>query len=248
MKNIITAFTDNTAYGKAALAHAQKLSQIFDAEINVVSLHKKTDLRSIFAATELGDLLCMVMPVVPSKKLGFFHGKNTRKWIRKSRVPIIIIGNKEPKNDDYQQIILPLDINCQEKELALWASYFPAYFQKNCPQIPKENVLIHIIFNQYKDELLHKKIQSNIDFVTKMFNNLEVSYQLHPFTKVNNIYTFGLQFAKDQGNSILLFLMTEHYSLIDLIFGPIENQIFGNIEDIPVLCLNGRGDLVTLCR
>jgi hypothetical protein len=248
MKNIIIVFTDNTPYGKTALAHAQKLSQIFDAEISAISLQEKSDLRSIFATTEIGNILCMVMPVVPSKKLGFFHVKNARKWICKSRVPVITIGNKKPENDDYQQIILPLDINCKEKELALWASNFPAYFQKNCPQIPIENILIHIIFNQYKDELMHKKVQHNIDFVTKMFNNLEVSYQLHPLTKVNNLYTFGLQFAKKQRNSVLLFLMTEHYSLIDLIFGPVENRILGNMEEVPVLCLNGRGDLVALCR
>jgi hypothetical protein len=247
MENI-TVFTDNSPYGKAALAHAQKLAQIFDAEINTVFIHEKAVHKLIFSATEVENTLCFVMPVALSKKLTFFNIKNARKWIRKSRIPVLVVGDAAPKENDYQQIILPLDINCQDKELALWASYFPAYFQKNCSHVPKENLLIHIIFNQYKDELLNQKVQNNIVFVTKMFDNLDAPYKLHPFTGIDNIHTFGLKFAKQTENSVLLFLMTEHYSLIDFIFGPVENRILGNKENIPVFCLNPREDIFVLCR
>jgi len=248
MKNKITAFTDDTLYGKAALAHAQKLAQIFDAELYTIFIDKKTDLRTVFSATEDGNTLCFVMPVAQYRKLTFFDIKTAKKWIRKSRVPVLATGNVMPKENDYQQIILPLDINCQDKELALWASYFPAYIKKNCPHIPIENLLIHIIYNQYKDELLRQKVDNNIDFVTKTFNNLEAPYKLHSFTNVDNIHTFGIKFAKKTKNSMMLFLMTEHYSLIDLIFGPVENKILGNNEQIPVLCLNPREDIFVLCR
>ncbi|MCL2168151.1 MAG: hypothetical protein FWH59_03365 [Lentimicrobiaceae bacterium] len=248
MKSFITVFVDDSSYGKAALAHAQMLAQIFDAEINPISLYPKIDLSAFFSASEEENRLCIVMPVAHSKKLTFFNTKKARKWIRKSRVPVFTIGNREPGNNDYQQIVLPLDIHCQEKELALWATYFPSYIQKNCPTIPKDNLLIHIIYNEYKDELLRKKVQNNIEFITKMFNNIEVPYQLDRFTNVDNIHTFGLQFAKQTGNSVMLFLMTEHYSLIDFIFGPLENRILGNKENIPVVCLNARDDIFVLCQ
>ena len=248
MKNAITVFVDNSVCGEVALAHAQRLAQIFDAEINEVFLHKNTDLRAVFAEAENDNILFFVMPVADSKKRAFFNAKNARKWISKSRIPVFTVGNRMPEKGDYQQIILPLDINCQDKELALWASYFPAYFQKNCAHIPKENLLVHIIFNQYKDELLRQKVENNVAFVTKMFNNLETPYKLHPFTKIDNIHTFGLEFAEEIGNSIMLFLMTENYSLIDLIFGPIDNKILGNKENIPMLCLNPREDIFVLCQ
>jgi len=248
MKNAIIVFIDDSVYGKVALAHAQKLAQIFDAEINEVFLQKNTNLRAIFSDAENDNVLFFVMPVNDSKKSAFFNIKNARKWIRKSRIPVFTVGNRMPEKGDYQQIILPLDINCQDKELALWASYFPAYFQKNCAHIPKENLLVHVIFNEYKDELLRQKVENNVAFVTKMFNNLETPYKLHPFTKIDNIHTFGLKFAEKTGNSIMLFLMTENYSLIDFVFGPIENKILGNKENIPVLCLNQREDIFVLCR
>ena len=248
MKSFITVFVDDSSYEKAALLHAQVLAQIFDADIKSVVLNKKMDLRTVFSTADEGNTLCFVMPVAHSKKLTFFNTKKAEKWIRKSRVPVFTIGNTDPNDNDYQQIILPLDIHCQEKELALWASYFPAYFQKNCPHIPKENILIHIIFNEYKDELLRNKVRNNVDFVKKMLDNLEVSFQLHSFTKVNNIHTFGLQFAKETGNSVLLYLMPEYNSLADLIFGSIASKLLDNKEQIPVLCLNAREDVFVLCR
>jgi hypothetical protein len=248
MKSFITAFTDSSSLGRAALAHAKLLAQIFDAEINIISLNKKTDLSAIFSNAENDNILCIVLPVASSKKNIFFNLSSARKWIGKSRVPVFTIGNSEPKENDYQQIILPLDINCQEKELALWASYFPSYFQKSCPHIPKESVLIHILFNQYKDELLRQKVQNNIDFTKKLFDNLGVTYKLHPFTKVDNIHIFGLQFAKRTGNSVLLYLIPEYYSLIDLLFGAVINKLLGTKEQIPILCLNAREDIFVLCQ
>ena len=247
MKNKIIVFTDDSSFGKAAFEHGKKLVQIFDAEISIVSLKEKKDLKALFSAKN-DNTLCFVMAVAHSKKDTFFHKKNARKWIKKSRIPVFTVENYESETNDYQQIILPLDINCQEKELALWASYFPAHFQKNCPHIPKENILLHIIYNQYKDEFLHKKVQDNIDFVIKMFDNLDVSYKLHPFTKIDNIHTFGLQFAKNIKNSVLLYLMPEYNSLIDLLFGTVSNKLLGNKEQIPVLFLNAREDIFVLCR
>jgi len=244
----IAVFTEDSIYGTAALAHAQKLSQIFDVEINTIPLHEKTNLDAVFSNAENDNTLFFVMPVALSRKLSFFNLKKARKWIRKSRIPVLTVGNKEPAEADYQNVVLPLDINCQEKELAQWASYFSAHFQKNCPHIPKENISIHLVYNQYKDKLLNQKVQNNIAFVTKVFDNLEAPYLLHPFTKVDNIYTYGLQFAEKIGNSILLYLLPKHYSFIDLIFGPVANKILGNKEQIPALCLNAMEDNFVLCQ
>ncbi|MDR2972399.1 MAG: hypothetical protein LBU83_10800 [Bacteroidales bacterium] len=248
MKNVITVLADDSVYGKNALAHAQKLAQIFDADVDEISLLEKQNLDAVLDASEEGNILCFVMPVAPSKKLAFFNPKKARKLICKSRAPVFTIGNNEPKENDYQQVVLPLDINCQDKELALWASYFPTYIQRNCPHIPKHNLLIHIVYNQYKDELLRKKVQNNVEFSTKMFDNLEVPYKLHPVTKINNIHTFGVEFAHTIGNGVLLFLMTEHFSIIDLLFGPVEHKILGNRYNIPVLCLNAREDIFVICQ
>jgi hypothetical protein len=248
MKNVLTVLTDNTSYGKAALAHAQKLSGIFDADINTVLLTEKKNLQTLLSDVNADNSLLFVMPVATQKKNSTFNLRSARKWIPKSRVPVLAVGNKEPENDDYQQVVLPLDLNCREKELALWASYFPTYFQKNCPNIPKENHLIHIIYNQYKDELLKNKVQNNIDYVVKLFDNLYVPYQIHPFSKVDNIHTYGLKFAKEMKNSVLLYLIPEHYSLIDMIFGTVVNKLLDNTDNIPVLCLNARDDLLVLCQ
>ena len=246
MKNNITVFTDNSLYGQVAQLHAQKLAQIFDAEIHYVEVLKTNDFRNV--SIEVGERLFFILPIVSPKCHQLFNLKKVKKWIRRARVPVFITGISKPNIDDYQQIVLPIDLNCQEKELALWASYFPAYFQKNCPQIPKENVLIHIIYNQYNNDFLSKKVLNNIEYVMKLLDNLKVHYKLHSFKKVNNIHTFGLQFAKNIENSILLHLIPAHNSLIDMFFGPIVTKLLNKKEHIPVLCLNAREDILMLCR
>ncbi|MDR0206370.1 MAG: hypothetical protein LBI45_03825 [Bacteroidales bacterium] len=247
MKNVITIFTVGNFFLDAAMEHGKKLAKIFSAEIEVVAVNHTTSPIDYFSDNDNNRLL-YVMPVSPNYKLTYFSQRYARKWIRKSRVPVLVVGDNEPKEQDYQQVVLPLDINCQEKELALWASYFPTYSQKNCPHIPKENPLIHVIYNQYKDELLRQKVQNNIDYVVKLFGSLEVPYQLHPFSKIDNIHIYGLQFAKALKNSVLLYLIPEHYSFIDLFFGPIVKKLLDNKENIPVLCLNARDDLFVLCQ
>jgi len=248
MKNKILVFFDDSALGKSALEHGKLLSQIFDAEVDTVCISRNKDDKTFSSATKTDNIICAVVPVSQSKKSSIFSYKHVKKWIRKSRIPVLTIGNNKPDINDYQQIVLPIDTNCQEKELALWASYFPLHFQKNCPDVPKENILIHIIYKEYREELLSKKVQNNLEFTKKMFDNLEVLYEWHPFTDVNNIHIFGLQFAKTIGNSVLIHLVPKHNSLIDLFFGTVTSKLLGNREQIPVFCLNAREDIYVLCK
>jgi len=245
MKNKIIVFIDNSDLGKAALAHGKMLAQVFDTELQQITIQKKTDFNAVLNSD---DVHCFVMPIVSKREHPFFNIHNAKKWIKKSRVPVITIGDFEPKTNDYQKIILPLDINCQEKELAQWASFFSVQIQKNCPNISKEKVLIYVIYNEYKTQFLQKKVQNNIEFVKKMFARLEVDYEIHPFKKVDNIHTFGIQYAKKVENSILFYLIPEHNSLIDLIFGSVLNKIMKNKKSLPVLLLNAREDLFVLCQ
>ena len=86
---------------------------------------------------------------------GFFTVKKALKLIRQSRFPVMVVKcgvDEEDAKDWYKDILLPLDIERQNKEKALWAGYFSRFYGST----------IHILYPKYKDEGLAKLVYDNV--------------------------------------------------------------------------------------
>ncbi|MBO6080085.1 MAG: hypothetical protein J6P54_03870 [Bacteroidales bacterium] len=169
-----------------------------------------------------------------------FTAKKAIKFIRQSRFPVMTVTFAYPDATYYKHIMLPLDIERQNKEKALWAGYFSRFYGS----------VIHILYPKYKDEGLAKLINDNVAFVEKLYENLEVTYEKHETQPQKYFDAYALTFpliehvGTHAGASVIM--MTRYYTLGDVLTGPRERKIIGKTP-MSILCINQRDDLYVLC-
>lgn len=268
----IIAIADNSEYGTSAIRHGGILAAIFkstltiitnfsfsknknqsentpkeqlelsnqliqnDIEVFLLSNPFSTD--NIYSYADETNTIMFVIGVQRKGKDSLFNLRKARRFIKPSRLPVMTVGLKLPDNNIFRQVMLPLDIDRQHKEKALWAGYFSRFYHAK----------VHILCGSYKDQLLKQKVKDNIDFTKKLYQNLEIDYEMHDFEhNIDDIDRFSIFYAPEIKASLTVIMMTSFYTFIDYIFGPKENAIIANEEGLPVLCINERDDLYVLC-
>ena len=191
---------------------------------------------TLFRYTEEHNTAMFVMGVDKESKKGFFSVKKAIKLIRQSRFPVMTVTTDYADATAYKHVLLPLDIERQNKEKALWAGYFSRFYGSG----------IHILYPKYKDEGLAKLVYDNVAFVEKLYENLEVSYEKHEIEPQNYLDAYALEFAPQVQAGASVIMMTRYYTLGDVLTGPRERKIIGSTE-LPILCINQRDDLYVLC-
>ena len=268
----IIAIADNSEYGTSAIRHGGILAAIFkstltiitnfsfsknknqsentpkeqlelsnqliqnDIEVFLLSNPFSTD--NIYSYADETNTIMFVIGVQRKGKDSLFNLRKARRFIKPSRLPVMTVGLKLPDNNIFRQVMLPLDIDRQHKEKALWAGYFSRFYHAK----------VHVLCGSYKDQLLKQKVKDNINFTKKLYQNLEIDYELHDFDhNIDDIDRFSIFYAPEIKASLTVIMMTSFYTFIDYIFGPKENAIIANEEGLPVLCINERDDLYVLC-
>ncbi len=270
--NIIT-IADESEYGTSAIRHGGILAAIFKASLTIVSnfsfssknqsptttiCNEQVDIsnqlidngievftledpfspQNIYSYAEETNAIMFVIGVEKKGNNSLFNLKKARRFIKPSRLPVMTVGKKLPPANIFRHVVLPLDIDRQHKEKALWAGYFSRFYHAK----------VHVLYARYKDQLLKQKVKDNIDFTKKLYQNLEIDYELHQIDhNVDDIDRFSLTFAPQVEATLTVIMMTNFYTFIDYIFGPKENAVIANDFELPVLCINERDDLYVLC-
>ena len=191
---------------------------------------------TLFRYAEEHNTAMFVIGVDKAAKEGFFNVKKAIKLIRQSRFPVMTVTSKHADTSCYKHILLPLDIERQNKEKALWAGYFSRFYGS----------VIHILYPKYKDEGLIKLVYDNVAFVEKLYENLEITYEKHETQPQGYLDAYALEFAPQVNAGASVIMMTRYYTLGDVLTGPRERKIIGSSE-LPILCINQRDDLYVLC-
>jgi hypothetical protein len=191
---------------------------------------------TLFRYADEHNTAMFVIGVDKNAKEGFFNVKKAIKLIRQSRFPVMTVTTNHTDTTCYKHILLPLDIERQNKEKALWAGYFSRFYGS----------VIHILYPKYKDEGLVKLVHDNVAFVEKLYENLEITYEKHETQPHNYLDAYALEFAPQVNAGASVIMMTRYYTLADVLTGPRERKIIGS-SDLPILCINQRDDLYVLC-
>lgn len=230
------AYEDHTprADGDAWLLYAQK---VVDHNIETIMLPHYYFPETLYQYAEETNTIMYVIGVDKSGGEGFFSLSKALRFIKGSRLPVMTVGKTLPDKEIYQHVVLPIDIERQAKEKALWAGYFSRFYQST----------IHILHNDYKDAGLKRQVNDNIAFVEKLYQNLEVKYELDNVSVNQDIDRYSIEYAPTIGASLTVIMMTRYVTLGDLLTGRREKKIIGNPQSLPVLCINQRDDLYVLC-
>lgn len=191
----------------------------------------------LYRYAEETNTIMFVIGVDGEGKQGFFDKRKAMRFIKPSRLPVMTVGKKLPEKDVFQHVLLPLDIERQAKEKALWAGYFSRFYQAT----------IHILAPQYKDSGLQKQVSDNIAFVEKLYKNLEIGYTILEVAPMNDIDRYSIEYAPEVGATLTVIMMTKYLTPATLFTGKREKKIIGNSQQFPVLCINQRDDLYVLC-
>ncbi|MCQ2283785.1 MAG: hypothetical protein MJZ57_02655 [Bacteroidales bacterium] len=256
----IIAIVDPSDYGQSALHHGEKLAQVFSATLTVVphfgfSMEQKKEPdepviattgeilneyffpETLYAYAEKKNTIMFVIGVDSREKKGLFNKRKAIRFIKDSRLPVMTVGTEMPTDHAYEQVVLPIDIERQAKEKALWAGYFSRFY----------HATIHILQPTYSDTGLAKQVGDNIAFVEKLYENLEIQSEIHPISPVQNVDLHSIEFAATIGATLTVITMTKYFTFGDLLTGPHEKKVIGNAQGFPVLCINQRDDLYVLC-
>jgi hypothetical protein len=241
----ILVLADQTEYGNSAIEHAIFLKHIFQSELEILKPESNQSNKKLYQYAEVTNTILIVLsiPDEKSKVKTFWTKKRGIRFIRHSRIPVLVVGNQLPNLNAYLNVMLPIDVDRQAKEKAMWASYFVRFYSKLGLKGK-----IHVVHNLHKEPELSSKVSNNIEFIEKLYKNLELDYEIHKYFDVFNIDQKSIEVAPNYDATVTVIMMTKFYSLIDILFGPKETQIIGNSEGFPILCLNEREDLYVLCQ
>jgi hypothetical protein len=216
----------------------QLLDELSKTEIKIELLIEPFNTAQLHQYAEETQSFIYVIGVANRRKLTYFYRKRAFKFIKTSRLPVMVVGEEMPNENTFKHVILPLDVERNSKEKAMWAAYFNRFYQAT----------IHILYPVFKDAFLKGKVQNNLAFVKKLYKNLTITYQEHSIKPaVDNIDLYSLEFSQQVGATLTVIMMTRYKSMIDILFGVKEKKLIANSRNFPVLCLNERDDLYVLC-
>lgn len=176
-------------------------------------------------ASEIGAHF-IIMGTHGVKGIQHIIGSYALKVITNSKVPFIVVQDNENVTD-YNNIVLPLDINKNTKQKLKFAVEIAQYFGSK----------MHLIYPPEDDEYLRNQLKRNIAFAKNYLKEHKVSFTTNT--------TSGNSFAKDVVNfgheidaDLICIMNTQEGSLLNLFGGGYEQKIITNDKRIPAMIVN----------
>ena len=266
----VIALTDHTPAGHSAVRHAASLARFFESTLTIIpnfSFKGEVQARaatpeftalleqvagqvtvhvddtpyqpqSLHAMAESANNIMYVIGVTRSRKESYFNPKGALRFIAPSRLPVLTVGVEGPHDEQWQHVLLTVDVDLPTKEKALWAGYFNRYGHST----------IHILHNEYQDNISKGKMEDHLEFIEKLYTNLEIEPVTHVIRpKAYDLDHYAVEHASEYEAAALVVMTTTRKTFIDRLFGVREQSLPANAAGLPVLFLNERDDLFVLC-
>jgi len=183
--------------------------------------------KSIDEAAEEINAVLVLMGTHGIQGMQKITGSWALKVIASSDTPFIIVQGP-PKNEEYNNIVFPVDFRKESKQKLNYVSDLAKFF----------NSKVHIFVPNNSDELIMKKINNNLSFAKKYLEGKDINYQITTSMANGSFTKQVLDFARYIEADIIAIVITKDIGFNDYIFGAEEQQLIANNLEIPVVCIN----------
>ena len=166
------------------------------------------------------------------------HPRNLLRDFGKCKVAYLLAQQPIGDHAAIGKVGFSLDFKKESKDKLVWASYFPRFFG---------SALYALSYN-YTDEFLRAKWQSNVQFMEKMYKNLNITCRHADVGKPKMFLDVeALNVAQQLGLGLMICTTTAERDVMEYFIGVQEQRTIANKYKIPILFINPRDDLYVLC-
>ncbi len=220
----------------------EKLTKIAEKaeKSTAASFHVIVRIGNIFedigdVASEIGAGF-IVMGTHGAKGMQKIMGSYALRVISHSKVPFVVVQNKEPKaTETYDDIVVPVDHSDVTKQKLAVAANIAAHFGSK----------IHLFYENVKDEFLKKKLDRELSFAKNYFVERQIAYTLNQAEEDGSLKKQLIKFAARIDADLIAVVNTQEGALLPDFFGSEEQEVIANIAEIPVIITNPTQQVVS---
>ena len=150
---------------------------------------------------------------------------------RALRIPYLFVRAGQKPN--FEKVALPISFLIEDKEKGPFAAAFGRFFKSQ------------LIIFQPKD--YGTKALQNIDAIKTLLDSFQLNYEVRKASKDSNgVEREAANWAASGEAGLVLVSASREYGLDDLLFGSKERKMITR-TNVPIMLINPRGDLYTLC-
>lgn len=201
------------------------------SHINIHYLVSERPLNHIL--TELAEDYDALLLTAPKKSASFLL-----KILPESGFPFLFVSGKTNVEDYYQKIVVPVGYMKRCKDSALWASY-----------ISRNNyAAVDLFKSEEVGEADNVNVKKNLYSIEGLFSKFGFQYNvIESKTPTWKLSKAAFNHVNGYSYSTLILASNNRPSIIDNLLGLSEKKLIKNSGRIPVMCINSKRDLYTLC-
>jgi nucleotide-binding universal stress UspA family protein len=210
-----------------------KLDAIIEQTVTTdkVKLHKYVRIGNIFE--DIGDFAkehsAELIFMGTHGAHGWQHvaGSHALKVITNSDVPFVVVQEKEPNENGYDDIVVPLDLHQETKQKLALVANMAKYFDSR----------VHIVVPDESDEFLKNKLLANITFANKFFSerSIDVKATVAPKSGFDKeIVKLAISIDAD----LIAIMNIQKNNILGTLSSSYEQYMITNDAKIPVMCVN----------
>jgi len=170
------------------------------------------------------DALFVFMGTHGMKGLQKLTGSWALKVIDGSKMPFIVV-QRPPQDENFENIVFPIDYKKEDKQKVVWAVYLNKYFKSK----------VFLFIQKSSDSNLKKQIHSNIVFTKSVLDQNKIEYVTVESEEKKDFADQVIDYSHEINANAILITTQKKLDFADYMFGATEQKIIANKHCISVI-------------